>query len=199
MRSRIASELHDEVGSTLTSIAYYSELAKLEPANNMERIKGLLEKIGGSSRNTVTSMNEIVWFINPKNDSSEQLIQRMKVVAAELIAERHINYTFRIDDNIIHLKLTMEQRRNVYLVFKEAINNAIKYAHCNNIRLAFFVQNNKLILQVCDDGKGFNSLAAHEGNGITNMKARAKEMHASISIRSQEDNGTDMCLTLPIT
>lgn len=199
MRIRIAGELHDEVGSTLTSIAYYSELAKMESGNNNEHVKNLLDKIGGNSRKTVSSMNEIVWFINPKNDSSAQLLQRMKIVAAELIAERNIHYEFDIAEELFRAKLTMEQRRNIYLIFKEAINNAMKYACCSRMHLSVSLQDNKLIMQITDNGKGFDENKIVNGNGLLNMQTRAKEIHASISIRSGEDNGTDICLTLPIT
>lgn len=199
MRSRIAGELHDEVGSVLTSIAYYSELAKMEPENNNGRIKVLLDKIGGSSRKTVNSINEIVWFINPKNDSSEQLLQRMKIVALELIAERNISYDINFDESLNHTNLTMEQRRNIYLIYKEAINNAVKYAYCSHIKLILTLQNNILVMKIDDNGKGFNETTINYGNGIYNMQNRAKEMNASININSKENQGTNICLELPLT
>jgi signal transduction histidine kinase len=199
MRTRIAGELHDEVGSVLTSIAYYSELAKMEPGSNNSRIKTLLDKIGGSSRKTVNSMNEIVWFINPKNDSSEQLLRRMKIVAVELIAERNISYDINFDELLNHVKLTMEQRRNIYLIFKEAVNNAVKYADCSHIKLILTLHNNILVMEIDDNGKGFNETTNNYGNGIYNMQDRAKEMHASISISSKENLGTTICLKLPLT
>jgi ligand-binding sensor domain-containing protein len=199
MRTRIAGELHDEVGSVLTSIAYYSELAKMEPGNNNSRVKILLDKIGGSSRKTVNSMNEIVWFINPKNDSSEQLLRRMKIVAVELIEERNISYDINFDESLNQAKLTMEQRRNIYLIFKEAINNAVKYAYCSHIKLILTLQNNILVMKIDDNGKGFNETTVNYGNGIYNMQDRAKKMNASININSKENQGTNICLELPLT
>jgi len=123
----------------------------------------------------------------------------MKIVAVELIAERNISYDINFDELLNHVKLTMEQRRNIYLIFKEAVNNAVKYADCSHIKLILTLHNNILVMEIDDNGKGFNETTNNYGNGIYNMQDRAKEMHASISISSKENLGTTICLKLPLT
>src|SRR5262249_44322555 len=135
MRSRIASDLHDDIGSTLTSIFYYSELVKMQLKEDDASLKPILDKIGGSARNTINAMSDIVWIINPKNDTTENLINRMKHYAAEMLSTRNIQYTFNTSEAIEKTDLDMQQRKNIYLIYKEAVHNAVKYAQCNAMEI----------------------------------------------------------------
>ena len=124
IRNRIAADLHDDIGSTLNSISVYSEVAKKDPA----RQPHALNMIGESSRKVIDAMSDIVWTINPDNDSFEKIILRMRSLCYNLLRAKKIDFTFRADENMNGLKLSLQERRNFYLIFKEALNNLVKYS-----------------------------------------------------------------------
>ncbi|WP_165957989.1 tetratricopeptide repeat protein [Segetibacter sp. 3557_3] len=199
MRMQIASDLHDDVGSELSSISFYSEMARMNLAVENGTANNLLGKIGDNARNVINNMSDVVWLINPENDVSANLLKRMKLHAAEICSERGIAYRFTADDQIATANLDMRQRKNIYLIFKEAIHNAIKYADCNEIDITFYQGNHSLKMIVHDDGKGFDPMSAREGNGLSSMKRRATEINATIEIQSRRDSGTSIILKAKIT
>jgi len=199
MRARIASDLHDDIGSTLTSISYYSELVKMQLKEEDAPLKLFLEKIGNNARNMVVAMSDIVWIINPKNDTTNNLISRMKHYAAEMLGERNIQYSFNTNEDIEKLKLNMQQRKNLYLIYKEAVHNAVKYAHCSKVEIDFEQADHSLSLSINDDGKGFNTQQPSEGNGLVNMKRRAEEIKADFEISSLIGKGTQLQVICKIT
>jgi len=199
MRARIASDLHDDIGSTLTSISYYSELVKMQLKEEDAPLKLFLEKIGNNARNMVVAMSDIVWIINPKNDTTNNLISRMKHYAAEMLGERNIQYSFDTNENIEKLKLNMQQRKNLYLIYKEAVHNAVKYAQCNKVEIDFGQADHYLRLSINDDGKGFDKQQTIEGNGLVNMKRRAEEIKADFEISSLIGKGTQLQIICKIT
>jgi len=199
MRTRIASDLHDDIGSTLTSISYYSELLKMQLKEEDDALKPMLEKIGGSARNTIRAMSDIVWIINPKNDTTENLIGRMKHYAAEMLGERNIQYTFNTNKAIEKIELNMQHRKNLYLIYKEAVHNAVKYAQCSKIEIGFIGTDHEVSLNICDNGKGFDVQDVNDGNGLINMKKRAEEISAHFEINSAKSEGTHIKLTCKIT
>src|SRR5689334_17077105 len=124
IRNKIASDLHDDIGSTLNSISVYSEVAKQKsPAVVQE-----LDQIGEASRRIIDAMSDIVWTINPKNDTFENIILRMRSLSYNLMKAKNIEHTFRADEDMVTMKLSMEARRNFFLIFKEAVNNLVKYS-----------------------------------------------------------------------
>jgi len=199
MRTRIASDLHDDIGSTLTSISYYSELVKMQLKEDGAPLKSMLDKIGGSARNTVKAMSDIVWIINPKNDTTENLVNRMRQYAAEMLVERNIQYMFNANEEIGKLELNMQQRKNVYLIYKEAVHNAVKYAQCSKIEIDFSSKDHEVSLNICDNGNGFDVQHPNDGNGLINMKKRAEEINAEFEICSTQNKGTRIRLTCKIT
>ena len=199
IRTRIAKDLHDDIGSTLTSIAYHSELVKMNLKEENAMTTSLLEKIGSNARSMVLAMNDTVWAINPGNDDTSGLIDKMKNYAVEMLCERNIYYHFHAAGEIQKLKLNMTQRKNLYLLFKEALHNAIKHAACNEIIIRFEHENRILLLRVSDDGKGFEPGSLNgNGNGLANMKARAAEIKARIEIESTIKGGTKITVCCPI-
>ncbi len=148
-------------------------------------------------------MSDIVWAINPKNDSFEKMLSRMQNLAAELCTVKNIQLHFTADEKLNQLQLSMEQRRNIYLIFKEALNNALKYAGCGNIIIELKKENNLLVLSVKDDGKGFNEMVVAEnksgGNGLKNMRHRAAEINGELRIDTEENKGTHILLKTNIT
>jgi len=206
-RLAISQDLHDNIGSTLSSIAVYSEVAKIQGEKaGQQNMHELLEKISTTSNEMVTEMNDIVWAINPRNDSMGKIIQRMESFAKPLAAARNIQFDLQYDDAVVSQTLTMDKRKNFYLIFKEAVNNAIKYSGAKLIHAKITVQGNALLLKVTDDGVGFNpelemnsDKSSLSGNGLHNMQKRAKEMDGSLNIQSRLNEGTIIALTFPLS
>jgi ligand-binding sensor domain-containing protein/two-component sensor histidine kinase len=204
IRNKIAQDLHDNVGSTLSSISVYSQVAKIyKQQEKSEALRDTLEKISSTSSEMISEMNDIVWAINPRNDNMETILQRMESFARPLLAARHIQFHFDYDDTVKQLVLEMTKRKNFYLIFKEAVNNALKYSECKNLWVNIHYRHHQLELAVKDDGKGFKtSKAKHSnsmsGNGLQNMQLRAKEMKGSWLIDSVEGEGTRINLVFPI-
>lgn len=205
MRNKIAQDLHDNVGSTLSSIAVYSEVAQYQQSkNDPEALQSVLQKIGTTSNEMISEMNDIVWAINPRNDSMEKILERMESFARPLLAAQDINFQFEYDDAVFELDLNMENRKNFYLVFKESVNNVIKYSGATNLEVKVNIIESHLILRVQDNGKGFDPLTISGkskqslgGNGLRNMQLRAKEMKGSFHIESAPGKGTTVILSFP--
>jgi two-component system sensor histidine kinase UhpB len=188
IRNRIASDLHDDVGSTLNSISVYSEVAKQKsPA-----VVNELEHIGDASRKIIEVMSDIVWTINPNNDTFENIINRMSTLAYNLLKAKNIEHTFKADERLNETKLTLESRRNFYLIFKEALNNLVKYSNANHATITLALENGLIKLAIMDNGVGFDVAQTSKGNGLLNMKARSKEMNAKLKIESEKGNGTNV-------
>lgn len=200
VRTRIARDLHDHIGSTLGSISYYSEMAQQFPEEKKAQLMMLLQKIEESSHELVEEMSDVVWAINPVNDSFEKLIIRMKNYSADLLAARNIDFSFETKDVSESLRLSIDQRKNIFLIFKEAVYNAVKYASCSSFRASIRQTNETLIVELHDNGKGFdaNQPMSYNGNGISNMKQRAKEIRAEFLIDSKEGKGTRIRFSVPI-
>lgn len=207
IRNKIAQDLHDSVGSTLSSISVYSQVAKIYKQKNQEgELQDTLEKIGNTSGEMISEMNDIVWAINPRNDSMEKIVQRMESFARPLLQTKNIAFKFEYDKSLLMVNLPMEKRKNFYLVFKEAVNNALKYSDCKNFAVTVRQKQNNIELTVKDDGKGFDTeqmkvLAAKSlsGNGLNNMKRRAAEMKGTCYIESTPGQGTTVHLQFPVT
>ena len=192
IRNRIAADLHDDIGSTLNSISVYSEVAKKDPARQTHA----LNMIGESSRKVIDAMSDIVWTINPENDSFEKIILRMRSLCYNLFRAKKIDFIFKADENLNSLKLSLEERRNFYLIFKEAINNLVKYSGANRVSITLANNSNTTILIIRDNGAGFDSAQKYNGNGLINMKKRADEMKAQLMIESGKGEGTSIQLNL---
>jgi signal transduction histidine kinase len=194
LRNKIASDLHDDVGSTLSSISIFSQMA-LEQSGE---IKPMLQTIGESSRKMLDAMADIVWNINPENDQFEKIIMRMRNFAYELLGSRKIDFRFVADSNIANTKLSMEARRNLYLIFKEATNNMVKYSQASQAIFNIKQEQGKLVMTIKDNGKGFNTNKETQGNGLKNMQKRASEMGAILKIDSEPGSGVAIKLEMAV-
>ncbi len=188
IRNKIASDLHDDVGSTLNSISVYSEVAKQKSPTVVDE----LEQIGDASRKIIEVMSEIVWTINPKNDTFENIISRMSTLAYNLLKAKDIEHTFQADESLNDTKLSLESRRNFYLIFKEVLNNLVKYSQATRASITLTSENGLLKLAVRENGVGFDVAQTSKGNGLLNMKDRAKEMNAQLKIESEKGSGTNV-------
>jgi ligand-binding sensor domain-containing protein/two-component sensor histidine kinase len=188
LRNKIAHDLHDDIGSTLNSISIFSEVAQQEPS----RQKEALEMIGESSRKVIEAMSDIVWTINPHNDSFEKIIERMRSFSFNVLRARNIEHSFKAGEDLNGLKLSLEDRRNLFLIFKETINNLVKYADATRVKIDLLRDGNLVSLIVRDNGKGFDPSIEYNGNGINSMKKRAGEMRAALVITSAFNEGSSI-------
>ena len=186
LRNKIASDLHDDVGSTLSSISIFSQMVQQQSKETIP----LLESIGESSRKMLDAMADIVWTINPENDQFEKIISRMKSFAFELLGAKNIDFEFVADENVANMKLPMEVRKNLYLIFKEATNNMVKHAGASKAMFAIKGGKNDLRMMIRDNGKGFDVTGTASGNGLKNMKKRAGEIGGQLTIDSNPGHGT---------
>lgn len=198
LRSKIARDLHDEIGSTLTSINILSKVA-MQNGLEHDKINAYLQKIKDNSGSIMERMSDIVWAINPVNDSFDKVILRMKEFAAEMLEPAGINYYFNEEGSLDITQLNLEQRKDIYLIFKEAINNTVKYSKATEVNIVLQKKNDTLKMIVMDNGEGFNAASEYPGNGLKNMQSRAEAMKALLKIDSIKGTGTTVTLQVVIT
>jgi len=196
LRNKISLDLHDDIGSTLSSISILSEMALQGKKESVS--EEMLYEIKENSLSLLERMDDIVWSINPKNDSLESLFLRIKEFASKLFEAREINYTIQVDEGISNLQLQMEYRQHIYLIMKEAINNLVKYSESKDARISVMHAGHYLEIKIDDNGKGFDAQKVTLGNGLQNMELRAKEMGAVLKINSENDEGTHIFLSVKI-
>jgi signal transduction histidine kinase len=136
-------------------------------------------------------MSDIVWTINPDNDGFDRVIRRMRSLAYNLLRAKNIEFTFKADESLNHLKLSLEKRRNFFLIFKETLNNLIKHSQAKRVQISLIHHAGTITFLVRDDGIGFDTSVKYNGNGLTNIRKRAKEMNAQLQIESGEGMGTN--------
>ncbi len=195
LRNQIAADLHDEVGSSLSSIHMLSQMATQQ--GNESSHKDILARMSGNAKETMEKMGDIVWMIKPRESEGASLKQRMERFAYEICSSKNIIITLELDE-LEKVKPRMEQRKNFYLVFKEALNNAVKYSGTEKAEVVVTTQNKQVTLLVKDYGKGFDPETTFRGNGLDNMKNRAKELGAVIEIDSEPGSGTVVILKMPV-
>lgn len=198
VRNKIARDLHDDIGSALGSISFFSETAKRRLVNKDEKsTMQVLEKMGSTSREMIENMHDIVWAVNPDNDSFSHVIERMKSFATDLAAANNMRMDFHCDMELNTFKLSMTERKNLFLIFKEALYNSCKYSGCDMLTVKLLkTKTAKVMMTLQDNGHGFEvSRRMGKGNGLKNMQVRADEIKARIAI-SSSDNGTLINITL---
>jgi len=190
MRTRIASDLHDDIGSTLSSISLISEMASRKDKES--ELARALNKIGIDSRDVLNSMDDIIWSVNPKNDSLSSLTVRLREYAIPLCESKNITFDMNVDEAVYALKLGMDERSNIFLIVKEAVNNAVKHSGCSLLSVAFILNHKLLEIKIKDDGCGFDPSLPRSRNGVTNMGRRAKQIGMDYNIKSEKNNGTEI-------
>ena len=195
VRNRIAVDLHDNIGSTLSSISVYSQVAKIyQQQQNNYQLNKVLDTIGETASEMISEMGDIVWAINPKNDHLSSIYSRMDSYARPVCKAKNISFDLHTDPKVPFLKLEMNVRKNIYLIFKEAINNSLKYSECTAIAVKLYLKDGNLILSIYDNGTGFDQNERSEndeqslsGNGMRNMKMRANEINAQLKVFSTKN------------
>ena len=197
VRTRIAADLHDDIGANLTTIAVLSEVVhqQIDGANAMADAP--ISSIARLSRESVSSMSDIVWAINPKKDSLRDLTRRMRAFATDIFTSHNIDFEFQPPAADLDLKLGANVRRTVYLIFKEAVNNIARHSACEKASIDIHVEGARLVLRIADDGKGFDAATVTDGNGLQSMRKRADDFGGEVIISTNKPRGTTVTLRLP--
>ncbi|GAB3520339.1 hypothetical protein GCM10027442_43210 [Emticicia fontis] len=196
VRNQIASDLHDEVGSNLNSIAIFVELLRKKVVTEKPELLPILDKITDNSEETVLLMRDTVWAINPDNDSTEKLFEKMHSFGVEILSAKGIPFNF---EPLVDLKkdlFSMEQRRNIYLVFKEAVNNISKHSSATEASCKIFQHQGLIKISIKDNGKGFDFNQTFEGNGLKNFKLRSQQDDLKVFVNSYQQKGTEILIEI---
>lgn len=192
VKSKLAADLHDNVGAGLTEISILTELAASEVKETSSDFSNRLKNVSEIARQLVDNMSDIVWFINPKRDSLHDLIVRLKDFYSDFLSQTGVAFKTININKIKNIKLPMDYRQNLYLILKEGINNSIKHSRCNKIELKANLRGDYLELIIKDDGIGFDINNHKSGNGLINMKERAEKIGGRIKCNSSKDKGTSL-------
>jgi PAS domain S-box-containing protein len=210
VRTRIATDLHDDIGSSLSQISLYSELARQREREN-GRAGESLDMITNVANELVETMSDIVWAINPKKDHLQDLTQRMRRFAANVLTAKEIDLEFEAPASDQEIPLGANIRREVFLIFKETVNNIAKHSEATETKIVFSMRNDFLVISFEDNGRGFDqnereSGNGHQdwkkfrgGNGLLNMKKRAAELGGDYEIDSRIGRGTIVILSVPLS
>jgi signal transduction histidine kinase/ligand-binding sensor domain-containing protein len=199
VRNRIASDLHDEVGSSLSSITIGSKLAAQLSTSESAQVKEILARIGETSSESLRSISDIVWAIDPKNDQGEALVKRMRRIANELLDSKGIDVRFDVRGGVEDLKLPMNARKEIVLIFKEAVHNASKYSGAQQVRIVLERRSHTLNLSIEDDGCGFDPRLHPDGHGLGSMNRRAAALRSPLKLDSAPGAGTRIGINVDIT
>lgn len=197
VRNRIATDLHDDIGSTLTNISILSELSR-QKLDRQEEAGVFLNRIAEEVNNSSQALDDIVWSINTNNDTLEQTVARMRRYAAEIFDGANIHYSLQLDDHFAQRKLNMEQRRDCFLLFKEVINNIYKHADAREVSIRVWLEGNQLHMTIEDDGKGFDPTLVTHRNGLKNMKQRTAKWKGQLQVQSVPGKGTHTAISFPV-
>lgn len=221
IRARIASDLHDDIGAGLTHIGLLSQVTLHKKgvqqfyANATERnshaadhdlqtaaaaiheLGSSMERVGGVARELSQAMSDVVWSINPQHDSGEALQRRLSVFAREICRAKGVELKLEISESMAAMRLHPEIRRNLLLIAKEALHNAVKYSGSSSVAVKFETNGKQLVVAVADCGKGFDLASAKNGNGLANMRARAEKLGGSCEIFSAPNQGTRVTAMVP--
>ncbi|MCI0485544.1 MAG: histidine kinase [Blastocatellia bacterium] len=197
VRTRIAADLHDDIGSSLSQISVLSEVLRKQLGAQEARVSKNLSLINRVSQEALDSMSDIVWAINPQQDHLSDLVRRMRRVASEVLPARNIEFSFNAPTTAHDLRLGADIRRQVFLMFKETINNTVRHSECSRVEIELKVEGAWLALVVADNGKGFAPNRVDEGNGLVSLQRRARSLGGKTLVSSREGQGTTVMIRVP--
>src|SRR5262249_27132297 len=197
IRTRIAADLHDDIGANLSKIAILSEVAHQQLASGGRLAETTYASIANISRESVASMRDIVWAINPRRDRLFDLTRRMRGFASDIFTSRNIEFEVHAPDHERDLKLGPYFRRDAFLIFKEAANNIVRHSVCTSAAITLSLEDGTLVLEVRDDGRGIGEPHDSEGQGISGMQHRAEALGGRVEIISQQGQGTTVRFWVP--
>lgn len=198
VKDRIARDLHDDVAASMSGIRILSQVARSQFAEKSPEAAPILEQINRSAQSAVESIGDLIWAVKPSDDYLNDIADRIREYAAKMLEAAEIDYRLQIPRNLPTLKLDIESKRNIYLIFKEAINNALKYSRCTLIEISLGLENQRLVLKVADNGHGFDHTTTRSGNGLGNMAKRARDIGGDLLIATAPGMGTTIGLSVPV-
>lgn len=193
VRTRIATDLHDDIGSDLSQIAILAEVVRRDAGSSNPTVEERLQSIAATASRLVDSMSDIVWAVSPSRDSMEDLVQRMRRFASDSLAARNIAFRFRAPAEG-DLRLGPDVRRAMLLVLKESVNNVVKHSQCRSVDIHLRREGRKLALTVEDDGVGFDPGLVTGGTGLSSMRQRLESLGGTLEIESRRGGGTSITL-----
>lgn len=195
VRDEISTNLHDDLGASLSSLTMFSELNRRKMQAQFPELADTFGRISERSREAMRLVREAVWEINPSNDTSEEWVDRMMTFAQDTLGAGQIEFEFLIDESLRLEQLSIDRRRNVFLFFKEAVNNIAKHSGATQAKMIFQQKNGRITLSISDNGHGFDVNKTTEGNGLKNFKKRAEALGAQLKLDSGRHSGTSIELT----
>src|SRR5215471_11606754 len=202
VRTRIATDLHDDIGSSLSRMAILSEVVKRQQGSPLES-GPMLTEIADSARGLIGSMRDIVWSVDPRRDDLNSLISRVRQFACDVLEPRGIKWDLEGPRQQGRIKLGPDERRHLFLIFKEAINNIARHAECSSVLVSIAIDHSKLRASVLDDGRGFTPLLdespttnGSQGHGLSNMRLRATQLGGTLEVQSTPGRGTRLDLVI---
>ncbi|HEY1788277.1 MAG TPA: ATP-binding protein, partial [Verrucomicrobiae bacterium] len=206
-RMRIARDMHDEMGSKLTKISFLSERAAVDVKSG-QPLAERIDSIAQTSRELLKTMDEIVWVVNPRNDTLENLASYLAHYAAEYFQNTAVECEVRLPREVPHYPLSSEARHNLFLAFEETLNNVLKHSGATKVKVEMNSNAREFELKVIDNGKGFGTVspsAAKEpprgglgGNGLKNMRQRMASIGGECLVQSQPSEGTTVMMRIPL-
>lgn len=197
-RLRISKDMHDEVGASLTRISILSEIARSrqqEPDNTQK----VIEQISEIAGNVVDELSEIIWAMNPKNDSLDNFAAYVRRYASTYLEASTVDVKFHFPDTVPNLPMSAELRRNLFLIIKEALHNVIKHSGASKVMIALQIEKKRLNINLKDDGQGFDAkLLPGTGNGLHNMRRRMEDCGGDFRILSAKGQGTEIILSVEL-
>ena len=193
-RSRLARELHDDIGSSMSSVRIYADVVLNEMDKNPEKAKKIIQKQSNEIAQINENISDLIWAIYSKNEKFSNLLERMREFAFNINSAKGIQFDFDISQELSDITLTADARKNMLLIFKEFANNSLKYAQANQINIIITIneENKQIYYCLCDNGVGFNADAVKRGNGIYSFEKRAEDLKSSYNYESIIGNGTKL-------
>ena len=184
LRDQIAADLHDDIGANLSQLALLSEVLRHQTGAADPQLAHSLKALSDISRATMNALGDIVWATNPHQDGFSNLLRRMRHFASEILPAAGVEFSFHAPKFKSELRLDTELRRQVFLIFKESINNLVRHSGCSCAVIEVQLEGGYLTLRISDNGSGFASAQPAEGNGLRSMSRRANTLGADFSIIS---------------
>lgn len=183
IRSKLASDLHDDLGGTLNSVKIFTNLALMESEKETH-----LQRIKQSTQEAISGLRDIMWVMDDKKDTLADLVSRISQFGVPLFESTHMQFKQEVSEDALNYRVGSEEKRNLYMIIKEAINNSVKHSGASDLFLSISLTKGKPTITVRDDGRGFDNATFFEGSGLKNMKMRAAQIHYELDIKS--DPGT---------
>ena len=190
LRDEISANLHDDLAASLSSLTMFSELNRRKIQAQSPELADMFGRISERSREAMRLVREAVWEINPRNDTSEEWLDRMAAFARDTFDARQIEFELILDDSLRNCRFSLDRRRHLFLFFKEAINNIAKHSNATHARISLRQINGAIELVIIDNGHGFDVQQTTEGNGLRNFKKRAESLEAQLKLTSSPKSGT---------